>query len=467
MVSSSSLERPPSVDKFLSSAAASHLVERYGRKSVTQALRAMLDSLRKTYQADKTSLPSMEGLIEELEQRLAEQAVFSLRRILNLSGTVLHTNLGRALLPREILNTVVDVASSATNLEYDLISGKRGDRDTHIESLICDLTGAEAATVVNNNAAAVLLVLNTLAYGKEVPVSRGELVEIGGSFRIPEIMSRSGCILVEVGATNRTHLKDYRLAITTNTTLLMKVHTSNYEIRGYTNEVPPSEVATLAHDNNLYFINDLGSGSLIDLSRYGLPDEPTISSAIDAGADVVTFSGDKLLGGPQVGIIVGKKDLIKEIKANPMKRALRVDKMTIAALFEILKLYEDPDRLAQHLPTLRYLTRTLDELDDLANELITPLTKTLENFAEVSITTVESQIGSGSLPLERLQSKAICIITRSDSTLRTLAAAFRALPLPVIGRIHDGTLLFDLRTMEDTAEFIDQLSHLDITVSPP
>ena len=465
MASSDILERPPSVDKVLSSTAVSHLIERYGRSSVTQAIRTVLDGLRQAYQTDKNSLPSMDTLIHDLEQRLEEHAGFSLKRILNLSGTVLHTNLGRALLPHEVLNTVVEVASNATNLEYDLDSGKRGDRDTHIESLICDLTGAEAATVVNNNAAAVLLVLNTLGFGKEVPVSRGELVEIGGSFRIPEIMSRSGCTLVEVGATNRTHLKDYRGAIGSNTALLMKVHTSNYEIRGFTNEVSPSEVAKLAHDNNLPFINDLGSGSLIDLTKHGLPDEPTVSSAITAGADVVTFSGDKLLGGPQAGIIVGSRELIQEIKANPMKRALRVDKMTIAALFEILKLYKDPDRLAQHLPTLRFLTRPLEMLNALANDLLGPLSSTLANFAEVSIADVESQIGSGSLPLERLQSKAICISAKSDSVLRALAASFRALPLPVIGRIHDGTLLFDLRTMEDTAEFIDQLHHLKLPES--
>ncbi|HAK52571.1 MAG TPA: L-seryl-tRNA(Sec) selenium transferase [Gammaproteobacteria bacterium] len=465
MTSSDSLERPPSVDKILSSDAASHLIERYGRSSVTQVLRAILESLRQAYKADKNSLPSMDTLIQDLELRLEEHAGFSLKRILNLSGTVLHTNLGRALLPQDVLNTVVEVASNATNLEYDLDSGKRGDRDTHIESLICNLTGAEAATVVNNNAAAVLLVLNTLGHSKEVPVSRGELVEIGGSFRIPEIMSRSGCTLVEVGATNRTHLKDYRDAISANTALLMKVHTSNYEIRGFTNEVSPPEVANLAHDNNLPFVNDLGSGSLIDLTKFGLPDEPTVSSAIKAGADVVTFSGDKLLGGPQAGIIVGTRQLIQEIKANPMKRALRVDKMTIAALFEILKLYEDPDRLAQHLPTLRFLTRPLEALNTLANNLLDPLSSTLGNYAEVSIVDVESQIGSGSLPLERLQSKAICIKAKSDSALRALAASFRGLPLPVIGRIHDGTLLFDLRTMEDTAEFIDQLNHLDLSES--
>jgi L-seryl-tRNA(Ser) seleniumtransferase len=454
------LTHPPSVDRVLTSEAGRELVEQFGRKSVTQALREQLDTLRKNL----NNLPSMETLLADLKATLEQQASFSLKRLFNLSGTILHTNLGRAILPQSALARVVDIGGSASNLEYDLDDGQRGDRDSHIESLICELTGAEAATVVNNNAAAVLLVLNTLALGKEVPVSRGELVEIGGSFRIPEIMARSGCSLVEIGATNRTHLKDYQSAIGPSTALLLKVHTSNYEIRGFTNEVSETEITNLAHEHNLPFVTDLGSGSLLDLSKYGLPKEPTVGNAIENGADVVTFSGDKLLGGPQSGLIVGKKKYIDLIKDNPMKRALRVDKMTIAALFEVLRLYQDPDHIHETLPTLHHLTRPVDDIKKQAEALLDPIIVMFDSIADISIEDTESQIGSGSLPLELLPSKSLSVRPQSssDSLLRELSDAFRQLPIPVVGRIHDGALFFDLRTLDDTAGFLAQLEQLNL-----
>ncbi|HJP52548.1 MAG TPA: L-seryl-tRNA(Sec) selenium transferase, partial [Pseudomonadales bacterium] len=312
---------------------------------------------------------------------------------------------------------------------------------------------------VNNNAAAVMLALNTLADQKEVPVSRGELVEIGGSFRIPEVMQRSGCHLIEVGATNRTHARDYEKAVNENTALLMKVHTSNYEIQGFTESVSDEEVAKIAASHDLPFVTDLGSGTLVDLTRWGLPYEPTVQSTLAAGADLVTFSGDKLLGGPQCGIIVGKSELISKIKNNPMKRALRVDKMTIAALFEVLKLYLDPDSLPRTLPTLRYLTRSFTEIEALAKKLLPELQDSLKSIAQVSLESCESQIGSGSLPASLLPSCALRITPKnpSDSALTELASQFRGLPVPIIGRMQNGSLYFDLRTLSVTEPVSSQL----------
>ena len=457
-------KRPPSVDKVLNCTGGQLLITRFGRTAVTKAIRHQLDLLREHQHTDSAAFPDIEEILTLVNETLEQDNQFTLKRVLNLTGTVLHTNLGRAVLPSSALQAVIDVASGACNLEYEIDNARRGDRDSHIESLIIDLTGAEAATVVNNNAAAVLLVLNTLAFGKEVPVSRGELVEIGGSFRIPDIMSRSGCHLVEIGTTNRTHSQDYRAAIGQNTALLMKVHTSNYKIRGFTNTVSDAEVATIAHEFNLPFITDLGSGSLIDLHELGLPDEPTVSTTLNSGADIVTFSGDKLLGGPQAGIIVGKSKYIERIKSNPMKRALRLDKLAIAALYGTLKLYKDPNRLTRDLPVLHFLTRTSEEIMGLARELIAPVSQKLSGIAEVSIVDTKNQTGSGSLPLELLPGHGICIrpLAQGDIWLRQLAAAFRQLPVPMIGRLHDGSLLFDLRTLEHSNDVLSQLDHLDI-----
>ena len=331
-----------------------------------------------------------------------------------------------------------------------MATGKRGDRESHVEALICEVTGAEAATAVNNNAAAVLLVLNTLALHKEVPVSRGELVEIGGSFLIPEVMTRAGRTLVEVGATNRTHLRDFRGAIGADTALLMKVHTSNYRVEGFTCDVEEDELAALASEHQIPFVHDLGSGNLVNFRALGLPDEPTAAQALANGADLITFSGDKPLGGPQAGLIAGRADLITQIKRNPLKRALRLDKMTLAALAEVLKLYRDPQTLTEHLPSLRLLTRPQCAIRDRAETLLPAVQTAVSPYYDVAVADCLSQIGSGSLPVETLPSAALHIVARSgqDKDLRHLADTLRQLPLPVIGRLHKNALWLDLRCLE-------------------
>ena len=454
----------PSVDKVLRHETSIRLIENYGHKLVTDTVRAILSSVRDKVKDSIDVDSSLTAIVNEASLRLEELNEFSLKPVLNLTGTVLHTNLGRAPLPDEAIEAISLVARRNSNLEFDLKKGKRGDRDDHIEALICDICGAEAATVVNNNAAAVMLTLNTLAMNKEVPVSRGELIEIGGSFRIPEIMSRSGCTLVEVGATNRTHLKDFRSAMNGETALLMKVHTSNYEIKGFTQSVSEPELAELAHEFGIPFVTDLGSGTLTDLTRFGLPHEPTAQEAIKDGADIVTFSGDKLLGGPQSGIIVGKKELIDRIKSNPMKRALRVDKLTIAALHSVIAMYRDPDGLSRKLPALRHLAKSVEEIGVIADAVAPCLAAHLPNYV-VTIEDTKSQIGSGSLPLDLLPSRSISIspsqTTGRDAAINQLAASFRQLPMPVIGRINDGRLIFDLRTLDQADDLTGQIHLLN------
>ena len=388
----------------------------------------------------------------------------SLRVVFNLTGTVLHTNLGRALLPQEAADAVARVLTQASNLEFDIETGKRGERDDHVEHLICRITGAEAATIVNNNAAAVLLVLSALAARKEVLVSRGELVEIGGAFRVPDVMARAGCRMVEVGTTNRTHLRDYADAIGPRTVAAMKVHQSNYEIKGFTAEVADAELAALCRDEGILMLDDLGSGNFVDFAAYGLPREPTVMDAV-RHADVVTFSGDKLLGGVQCGIIAGRKDLIARIRKYPLKRALRVDKMTFAAMEAILRLYLDPDRLAERLPTLRLLTRTQDEIRAQAARVMPVVEEALGGIARVETVDCASQIGSGALPVETLPSAAIAMSPlapgRGDGRwLKAIAARFRALPMPVIGRVSNGAFLLDLRTLEEERTFLDQMASM-------
>ena len=389
----------------------------------------------------------------------------SLRPVINLTGTVLHTNLGRAQLPKTAIQAMVDVARGPSSLEYDLDKGKRGDRHKHTEALICRLTGAQAAVVVNNNAAAVLLTLNSLAKRKEVLVSRGELIEIGGAFRMPDIMSQAGCKLVEVGTTNRTHSKDFDTAISSKTALLMKVHTSNFEIKGFTKNVSELKLSSIAHNHNLPLVTDLGSGTLVDLETYGLPHETTVNEALIAGSDIVTFSTDKLLGGPQAGIIAGRSDLIEKIKKNPMMRAVRPDKMSLAALDAVLKLYLNPDQLAEELPTIRLLSRDLLEIEDLAKSLVINVQGHCTGFKVVAAPT-HSQVGSGALPTDRLKSYAIKITKathkQSSKSLDKLAKAFRALPVPVIGRISDNALWFDVRCLENIEGFKENLKGLVI-----
>ena len=341
----------------------------------------------------------------------------------------------------------------AVALEFDIATGRRGERDDHVRALICELTGAEDATIVNNNAAAVLLVLNTLSLGREAVVSRGELIEIGGSFRMPDIMTRAGAKLVEVGTTNRTHPTDYLSAIGPATALLFKVHTSNYRIEGFTTEVTARELSAIAKQCGLSLVHDLGSGTLIDLAQYGLKHEPTVCEAIADGADLVTFSGDKLLGGPQAGFIVGGKKLLAEINRNPMKRALRLDKLRLAALEATLKLYRNPDRLAERLPTLRLLARPAADIAAQARRLAPVLSNILGGKFAVDVVECWSQVGSGAMPLDTLPSAGLAISHQSGSgqALETLAAAFRALPVPVIGRIERQALMLDLRCLEDEA----------------
>ena len=457
----------PSVDRLLRSPPVRDLVAAHGHGAVVNQLRGLLAEAR----AADVAPPTEASLAMQCAVRLAALAQPQLRPVFNLTGTVLHTNLGRALLPEEAVAAVAEAMRMPSNLEFDLETAGRGDRDDLIEDLLRELTGAEAATVVNNNAAAVFLVLNTLAQRREVIVSRGELIEIGGSFRIPDIMARAGARLREVGTTNRTHLRDFEDAITPRTSLLMKVHWSNFAITGFTAAVPERDLATLAHSRGLAMVNDLGAGSLIDLAAHGLPPEPTVRGAINDGADLVLFSGDKLLGGPQAGLIAGRADLVKRIKKNPLKRALRVGKLTLAALEAVLRLYRHPERLQERLTTLRLLTRPQADIAALAERLLPLVVAHAGPAYAVRTLALHSQIGSGARPVDLLSSAGLAMTPAaagrgSGAALKRLEAAWRSLPVPVIGHVRDGALCLDLRCLEDESLFIRQLPHLATHLAP-
>ena len=471
----SDLTRLPGVDRVLKRPEIEECAREHGRSLVVEAVREAVGELRAALRGGDAVQPPTDpdrAVAEAALRRVRTAAVPSLRPVLNLTGTVLHTNLGRAELPEAAIRAMTDAARSAVNLEFDLAAGKRGERDAHVEAWIARLTGAEAATVVNNNAAAVLLVLNTLALGREVPVSRGELIEIGGSFRLPEIMSRAGCRLVEVGTTNRTHLADFANAIGERTGTVMTVHTSNYVVQGFAAAPEPDGLRALVRERGVPWVHDLGSGTLIGLERFGLPHEPTPREALAAGADLVTFSGDKLLGGPQSGIVAGSTALVSELRRNPMKRALRVDKLTLAALGALLPLYANPERAVREIPALRRLVRPESEIRAAAERLAAKLRG---RFAEASVEAVAcaSRIGSGALPVDTRPSAGVALRPRppprsgggegrrpSGRSVERLAARLRSLPIPVIGRIREGALVLDLRCLDRESDLLDALQPL-------
>ncbi len=449
-------ETPPSIDALLREPAMRDAIAEHGASSATAALRSALDEARAPWRDGTVRDATI--VVQRAKAMLVARRTLHARRVFNLTGTTLHTNLGRSPLSEAAIDAAVEAMRHPLALEYDLATGDRGDRDDLVATLICELTGAEAATVVNNNVAAVLLALDTLAgtgnAKKEVPVSRGELIEIGGAFRVPDIMRRAGCRLVEIGTTNRTHRRDYADAIGPKTALLMKVHASNYRIEGFVAETAETDIAEVARMAGVPFMVDLGAGALLDLAAYGLPREPMVRETIEAGADVVTFSGDKLLGGPQSGIIAGRRALIARMKKNPLKRALRCDKATLAALEATLMLYREPERLAERLTALRWLTRSRPEIARVAAALRPAFAATLAAVATVEVEDCLSQIGSGARPVDLLPSVALVIrpiaVKGSGRVLAAIEAAMRRLPIPIVGRVSKGALWLDLRTVETT-----------------
>lgn len=445
------LRRIPGVDLLLERAKRERGFDGVPRSVLVRSVREVVETLRASILGgDGGSEHSlMEAvLLDAVSDRVDREMAFNLKRVVNATGVVIHTNLGRSLLPQAAVDNVVALSGRYSNLEFDLDAGRRGSRYSAIEDILCEVSGAEAGMAVNNNAGAVLLTLETLARGRKVIVSRGELVEIGGAFRIPDVMARSGGILVEVGTTNRTHLRDYEAAIDAETALLLKVHKSNYSVVGFTAEAPLADLTALGKKHGLRVMEDLGSGMFIDFSRYGLTREPTVQDSVAAGADVVTFSGDKLLGGPQAGLIVGKKDVLDEIKKNPITRALRIDKMTLAALESTLRLYRDPERAVATIPTLKALTMAYEELRQRAERLADGLASLPGDRLTVDCLDFSSRVGGGSLPLQELPSRCVGV-RMSGLSANAVESAMRANCPPVIGRIEEDRFIMDPRTLQE------------------
>ncbi len=440
------LREIPKVDELLKEEGIASFIQIVSKKLVVDTIRSVLDEVRKGVLSGKIDKIERDLLLDRIKLKIEEKGRPHLRHLVNATGVIIHTNLGRSLLAEDAISSMIDVSTHYSNLEYDLHLGKRGSRYVHVEEILCELTGAEAATVVNNNAAAVLISLSTLAKGKEVIVSRGELVEIGGSFRIPDVMKQSGARLVEVGTTNKTHPKDYINAIGSETALLMKVHTSNYAIVGFTLEVSLKELVAIGREYSLPVIQDLGSGCFIDLRKYGMPGEPTVQETIKSGVDLVTFSGDKLLGGPQAGIILGKREFIEKIKKNPLNRAVRIDKLTLAALEATLRLYRDEERAIEKIPTLRLLLLSHSELEEKAKRLMELIRREAGEFVEVKLWDSVGRAGGGSLPLLELPSFAV-VIKSKDMDTNSMEKGLRAYDPPIIARIEDERLLLDVRTL--------------------
>ena len=447
--------RPPSVSRVLETAEGRRLAAAHGHGPTADAIRAAIEGVRQA-----GLQPTAEEVATRAAAALAEQSRPRLRPTWNCTGTVLHTNLGRAQLGQRAVAAACAAMEGPVALEYDLEAGARGERDDLLREALAEITGAEASVLVNNNAAAVLLVLDTLARGGEVIVSRGELIEIGGAFRMPDIMEATGARLREVGTTNRTHLKDYAAAINDETRMILKVHPSNYRIEGFTKEVTAAELAPLARERGIPLVNDLGSGTLVDLARFGLPHEPTVHEAVAEGADIVTFSGDKLLGGPQAGLAVGRADLIARLKRNPLKRALRLDKIRLAALEAVLQDY----RAGHPSPTEVFLSRKAEDIAARAEALAPLVAKAIGEGFAVELAACESQVGSGAAPSATLPSAGLAIRAEGGSAgLEELAAALRRLDQPVIGRIRDQALVLDLRCLLPDQEdvFLANLAGLE------
>jgi L-seryl-tRNA(Ser) seleniumtransferase len=440
----------PSIEKLLTDDAFAELQEQYSLDLITDTLRTVVEKIRESIRSGTLQTPPLDAseYAQRVRDALEDLTTSRFLPVINATGTITHTNLGRSLLSESACERLVQAASNYVNLEYDLKTGKRGHRDRITEPLLQRLTGCEASTVVNNNAAAVLLALNTLAEGKEVIVSRGELIEIGGAFRIPDVMESSGAILREVGTTNRTRLRDYENAIGENTGLLLKVHPSNYKVIGFASTPEIAEITELGRRHGIPTMEDLGSGSLINLTDYGLPHEPVVRERVEAGVELVTFSGDKLLGGSQAGLIVGKADLIQKIRANPLMRALRVGKLTIAALEATLRLQLNQINLTEKMPMLHRYTRSISELRNIAEQLATGLAQIFDGRITVTIENSLAQIGSGSLPVETLPSFAV-VLESPNISAEALATQFRTQAVPVIGRTQDGRFWIDVRTVYD------------------